>query len=330
MSSALLEQRGAIVIYLLESRFLVEMGSFAKKIRALVALSRPPFHIVGVLPFILGSVLAWWLGGSFRWEILAWGTAGVVCVMLATYYAGEWWDYAEDLLSGTMHESPFAGGSQVVQRGLLPREAALWGSFAAVLLALGVGVILQFGYHTGRWTLPLGIVGLIGGFFYSAQPARWVQRGWGELWIAFCYGWLTVATGFYLQMGSIAPLVTLVALPIALTIFNVILLNEFLDYWADRATEKTNLVVRLGRENAARLYVVVAIGSWFAFLPPLGQGVPLRALLILLPTTLVSLVAVFLVLRGRWYQQVILGRLCAATLAVNMGVSAAYLFAFLG
>src|SRR5660397_160642 len=115
------------------------MASFAKTIRAWVTLSRPPFHVVGVLPFILGSVLAWWLGGSFRWEILAWGTAGVVCVMLATYYAGELWDYAEDSLSGTMHGSPFAGGSQVVQRGLLPREAALWGSFAAVLLALGLG-----------------------------------------------------------------------------------------------------------------------------------------------------------------------------------------------
>lgn len=222
------------------------MASFAKTIREWVTLSRPPFHVVGVLPFILGSVLAWWLGGSFRWEILAWGTAGVVCVMLATYYAGELWDYAEDSLSGTMHGSPFAGGSQVVQRGLLPREAALWGSFAAVLLALGVGVVLLFGYHTGPWTLPLGIVGLVGGLFYSAQPARWVHRGWGELWIAFCYGWLTVATGFYLQMGSIVPLVTLVALPIALTIFNVILLNEFLDYWADRAAAKTNLVVRLG------------------------------------------------------------------------------------
>src|SRR5450756_3196740 len=77
------------------------MASFAKTIRAWVTLSRPPFHVVGVLPFILGSVLAWWLGGSLRWEILAWGTAGVVCVMLATYYAGELWDYAEDSLSGT-------------------------------------------------------------------------------------------------------------------------------------------------------------------------------------------------------------------------------------
>jgi 1,4-dihydroxy-2-naphthoate octaprenyltransferase len=45
------------------------MALFEKKIRAWVALSRPPFHIVGVLPFILGGVLAGGLtadsGGMF-------------------------------------------------------------------------------------------------------------------------------------------------------------------------------------------------------------------------------------------------------------------------
>jgi 1,4-dihydroxy-2-naphthoate octaprenyltransferase len=305
------------------------MTSFAKKIGAWVALSRPPFHIVGLLPFILGGVLAWRLGGEFRWDIFAWGALAVVSVMLATYYGGEWWDYAEDSLAGTMHGSPFAGGSQVVQRGLLPREAPLRASFVTLVLALGVGVVLQFGYHTGPWTLPLVIVGVVGGLFYSAQPLRWVRRGWGELWIAFCYGWLTVATGFYLQTGGFASLVTWVAFPIALTIFNVILLNEFFDYWADIATAKKNLVVRLGRETAARLYALVSIGSWLALFLAFREGVPLRALWVFFPIALVSLVAVISVLHGRWRQQTTLGKLCAATLAVNVGTTAAYLFAFL-
>jgi 1,4-dihydroxy-2-naphthoate octaprenyltransferase len=309
---------------------LVTMTVFAKKIRAWIELSRPPFHIVGVLPFALGAVMAWWLAGEFRWDIFAWGTAGAICVMLVTYYAGEWWDYAEDSLAGAVHGSPFAGGSQVVQRGLLSREAPLRASLAALLLAMVVGVVLQFGYHTGPWTIPLGIIGLVGGFFYSSQPLRWVRRGLGELWIAFCYGWLTVATGFYLQTGSIAPLVTWVALPIALTIFNVILLNEFLDFAADIATAKRNLVVRLGRQTAARLYVIMSVASWLAFILAVRQGVPLRALWLFVPTAFISLAAVISVHGGRWAQQNVLGRLCAATLAVNVGTTAAYLFAFLG
>ncbi len=222
------------------------------KLGAWFALSRPPFHSVGVLPFILGGVLAWRQTGVFRWDVCAWGTLGVVLVMLTTYYAGEYWDYVEDSLSAG--SSRFAGGSQVVQRELLPRHAALWGSLVSLLLALGVGLILQLGYGRGLWTLPLGLLGLLGGFFYSTRPLRWVSRGWGELWIAFCYGWLPVAAGYYLQVGRIVPLIHWLAAPIGLTIFNVILLNEFPDYPADVAAGKANLTARLGREQAARLY----------------------------------------------------------------------------
>lgn len=300
-----------------------------EKLRAWLALSRPPFHSVGVLPFVLGGVLAWRQAGTFRWDICAWGVLGVVLVMLATYYAGEYWDYVEDSLSARWGPSRFAGGSGVLQRGLLPRHAALWASLASLLLAGGVGLILQFGYRTGAWTIPLGALGMLGGFFYSTRPVRWVSRGWGELWIAFCYGWLPVAVGYYLQVGKIAPLVHWLAVPIGLTIFNVILLNEFPDYRADLAAGKANLTVRLGRERASQLYGLASLGSWVAMLLSLGHGVPLRALWFYLPVLALSLILVVLVMRGRWRDRAALERLCAANLMVNLGTTAAYILAFL-
>jgi len=302
----------------------------SEKLRAWLALSRPPFHSVGVLPFILGGVLAWRQGGAFRWNVCAWGTLGVVLVMLATYYAGEYWDYAEDSLSARLGPSRFAGGSRVLQRGLLPRQAALGASLTSLLLAIGVGAILQLGYRTGPWTICLGAVGMLGGFFYSTRPVRWVRTGWGELWIAFCYGWLPVAVGYYLQVGRIAPLVHWLAAPIGLTIFNVILLNEFPDYPADLATGKANLVVRLGQERASRLYGLTSLGSWIAMLLSLGHGVPTRALWFYLPILALSLILVVSVMRRRWRDRAILERLCAANLAVNLGTTATYILAFAG
>ncbi len=298
------------------------------KLRAWLALSRPPFHFVGVLPFILGGVLAWQRGGTFRWDICAWGTLGVVLVMLATYYGGEYWDYAEDSLSARLGPSRFAGGSRVLQRGLLPRRAALWASLASLLLAIGVGLVLQLCYRTGLWTIPLGVLGMLGGFFYSTRPVRWVSRGWGELWIAFCYGWLPVAVGYYLQAGEIAPLIHWLAAPIGLTIFNVILLNEFPDYPADLAAGKANLAVRLGRERASRLYGLTSLGSWVTMLLSLGHGVPARTLWFYLPILTLSLILVVLVMRGRWRDRAMLERLCAANLAVNLGTTVAYILAF--
>ena len=304
-------------------------STISKKLSAWIALSRPPFHSVGVLPFVLGSVMAWRLDGAFRWELCAWGTLGVVLVMLATYYAGEYWDYAEDTLSARLGPSRFAGGSRVLQHGLLPRRAALWASLASLILAVGVGLILQLGYRTGPWTIPLGILGLMGGFFYSTRPVRWVSTGIGELWIAFCYGWLPVAVGYYLQVGRITPLVHWLAIPIGLTIFNVILLNEFPDYPADREAGKRNLLVRLGPERGSVVYSLASVGSWAGMLLSLGRGVPTRALWFYLPILALSAILVLLVLRRRWEDRPTLEKLCAANLVVNLGTTAAYLLAFL-
>jgi 1,4-dihydroxy-2-naphthoate octaprenyltransferase len=306
------------------------MTMMSKKLSAWLTLSRLPFHSVGVLPFVLGGVLAWQQTGAFRWDICGWGTLGVVLVMLATYYAGEYWDYKEDTIS-SQQPSRFAGGSGVIQRGLLPRRAALWASLVCVALALGVGFVLWIGYGTGPWTLPLGIIGLLGGFFYSTRPVRWVSTGVGELWIAFCYGWLPVAAGYYLQVSGIAPLVHWLAVPIGLTIFNVILLNEFPDYAADVATGKKNLVARLGRERGAWLYGVTSLGSWIGMGLSLMNGVPLRALWVYVPVLALSLVLTALVfLRGSWRDRARLELLCGLTIAVNLGTTTAYIFAFLG
>jgi len=295
---------------------------------AWLALSRPPFHTVGALPLVLGAVVARYQTGVFRWDICLWGVLGVVLIMLSTYYAGEYWDYAEDLVSGQLGGSRFAGGSQVVQRGLLPRRAAQRASWIAVSLALAVGLILHFGYRTGMWTLPLGILGLVGGFFYSTRPLRWVSRGWGELWIAFCYGWLPIATGYYLQVGEYLPLVHWMALPVGLSIFNVILLNEFPDYPADLVAGKLNLTVRLGPEVSARIYSMLSIGSWLAVWLSTQRGVPGTMLHWYAPIGALSTALVILMLRGQWRDRAVLEKLCAANLLVNLGTTGAYILTF--
>jgi 1,4-dihydroxy-2-naphthoate octaprenyltransferase len=300
----------------------------AQKMRAWLALSRPPFHTVGVLPFILGAVLAWRDAYVFSWTVFAWGAVGVVLVMLATYYAGEYWDHAEDSISASGHPSRFAGGSGVTQRGLLPRRAAAWASVVSLLLALAVALTLWLVYKTGPWTVPFCALGLLGGFFYSTPPIRWVTTGIGEMWIAFCYGWLPVAVGYYLQAGEIAPIVHWLAIPVGLSILNVILLNEFPDYGADSKSGKANLVVRLGLRNASLLYGLLSAGSWVATFFSVRRGAPMRAIWFYLPVLSLSLILVVLVLRERWRDRQTLEKLCGANILVNLGTTAAYVLAF--
>ncbi len=304
-------------------------NSSGDKLRAWLALSRPPFHSVGLFPFILGAIVARKETGLLRWDILGWGALGVILTMLATYYAGEYWDFAEDTLSGHEGNSPFAGGSQVVQRGLLSRRAPLIASVLSLLLGLGVAIVLQGVYRTGPLTLAMSAIGMLGGFFYSTRPLRWVSTGAGELWIGFCYGWLPVAAGYYLQTGHISLLVHWIALPIAFTIFNVILLNEFPDYTADREVGKRNLTVRLGPRRAAWLYAAASVAGWLAMWTSIRKGVPAVALWFYLPVLCLSWMLTVQVLGGSWKDRLILNRLCAMNIAVNLGTCGAYLVAYL-
>lgn len=298
------------------------------RLKAWFALSRPPFHTVGILPFVLGTVLARYQHGIFHLPVLIWGIVGVVLIMLATYYAGEYWDYQEDSLSARLNPSKFAGGSRIIQKGILPRHFARNASFVSLVLALGVGIILQFGYRTGPWTLPLGILGLLGGFFYSARPVRWVSTGFGEIWIAFCYGWLPIAASYYLQTGSISTLVHWLSIPVGLSIFNVILLNEFPDYEADHTAGKKNILVRFGPKQASYLYTYISSGSWIFFIVSIHKGVPQSAIWFYLPVFFVSVFLVVMVLSRRWQNRIVLEKLCAANILVNLGTTAAYILSF--
>jgi len=296
-------------------------------LRAWLALSRAPFHTVGILPCVLGNALALRQQGSLRWDVMLWGVAGVVLTMLSTYYAGEYWDYREDALSGSLGPSRFSGGSQVIQRGLVPRRVLLLASIIALALALVVAAGLQAFYHTGTWTLALAAVGLLGGFFYSTRPVRWVSTGIGELWIALCYGWLPVAAGYYLQAGDIVPLIHWIAAPIGLSIFNVILLNEFPDFPADREAGKRNLAVRIGLERAAWLYAISSVASWITMWLAVRQGVSRRVLMPYLPVLVLSSVLVLQVIAGHWRNRAALERLCGMNIAVNLGTTAAFILA---
>ena len=301
-----------------------------KKIIAWFQLARPPFHIVGILPFSLGTLLAWKDTGMIHGEVLALGIIAVIFIMMATYFAGEYWDMSENKISFIDHSSRFAGGSRVIEQGLLPPKVALYSSIISLGIAAVLGLVLILVYHVGLWALPMGFIGMLAGFFYSTKPIRWVGTGIGELWIAFCYGWLPIAVGYYLQTGTFSTLVHVIALPIGLTIFNVILLNEFPDYHADKTAGKKNMMVRLGRKKAVYLYTVVALGGWITALYTLVFGVPPVLFMVLFPFIALSLFIIMKLMRKIWDNIQMLETLMAFNLLVNIGTNASFIIAFLG
>lgn len=299
------------------------------KLRGWIGLSRPPFHTVGILPFILGTILAYKINSTISIEIFLLGVLGVILIMLSTYHSGEYFDYSGDLLSNQLHNNKFAGGSRMLLSGKLPPAIAFRTSVISLIIAAAIGFILQFVYKTGPYTLLLGFLGAFSGFFYSTPPVRLVKRGIGEIFIGFCYGWLPVASAFYIQTGMIHPIIHWMAIPIGLTIFNVIFLNEFPDYAADKATGKKNLLNRLGKENGKVLYVTFSLLASATMLASPFWEIPFKVVYFYLPILIISLFIVVMISRGKYEDKKMLEILCGLNIAVNLGTSLAYILAYI-
>ncbi len=285
-----------------------------------IRLSRPEFHTVGLFPLVLGAVAGFRVSGNFEPMALLLALLATMLIMLVTYWTGEVYDYEVDVLSAQLEKNRFSGGTLVLQSTGLPRDKVLKASLLVAVITLLVGIGLSWGMGYGPSLFLAGGVGAVMGFFYSTPPFRWAYRGLGEVFIAIAYGWLPVAVGYYLHVREWDPATILTfGTPVAISIFMVILINEFPDYPADRQVAKRNLVVRLGREVAAKLYALAAAAFSLSLLVPVFAGE--RAFLYALPALPLAVYNGLEVLRGAWRDRIRLERTCGLTIVLNISTS---------
>jgi 1,4-dihydroxy-2-naphthoate octaprenyltransferase len=284
-------------------------------------LSRVPFLSVGILPLILGFVLAWRWGYQGPLGLYVLSTLAVILIMWMTYYLGEWNDLEGDRVNQNFNR--FSGGSRVLIKGIFPAWYTLLLGYGCLVGAILIGVYIYCQYQKDLRILLLGGIGIFFGFFYSSKPFRWSYRGWGEILIGFCYGWLPIATGFFLFAGFFIQQILLLSIPVGLSIFNVILINEFPDEEADRTIGRKNLVVRFGKEKMGDLYMGLSILTGLYFIKMMwGLGrAPLWLLALSAGPPLLILWNLIQIWRGDYRDARKLERLCRNTLFVNLSMT---------
>ncbi|OGO01868.1 MAG: hypothetical protein A2Y90_01110 [Chloroflexi bacterium RBG_13_52_12] len=243
-----------------------------KKLLSWLTLFRLGAAARGVLPFLLGAVIAWSQGSPIDWVILLLSSLAVICIMLMTFLVNEYYDYEVDIANKDYHM--LSGGSRILPMGLIPRRRAIIAANIFAAIAMGIGLWLYLGFKTGPLTIPLGASAIIIGYLYTAGPFRLSYRGWGEVSIWFACGWLATVTGYYLQTGQLNTVATLASLPGAFSVFLVILINEIPDIKSDKLSGKNNLAVRLGREKAVILYLILLVLCYVNIIVIVFFGVP--------------------------------------------------------
>ncbi|TAL67211.1 MAG: prenyltransferase [Bacteroidetes bacterium] len=289
-------------------------------IKGWAELSRIPFHLVGIAPMIVGTIWARQSASIINWELASAAILAVILIMLATYYAGEYFDQKEDILSSKYWKSNFAGGSKTLQKGIINPSNVLKAANISAILAIILGIFIQFYFKTGYWTIPLGAFGLLAGYFYSVPPMRWVKRGIGELLIGLSYGYLPVFVSYYIQTNSFNPVLFIIASPIAISIFLVIFINEFPDNKADMETRKANLVVRLGINKSALIYIIGNILFIISIFYILLNNLVKKNMPLYFPVLLSMILALFIVL-GFHKKPKTLEPVCALTILLNLSTN---------
>jgi 1,4-dihydroxy-2-naphthoate octaprenyltransferase len=232
--------------------------------------ARPKFLVASAAPVLVGSSLGYAVSGSFNPLLFVLALLGIMALHAGANLANDYYDHTSRNDWVNQNPTPFSGGSRYIQDGVLSARVILLMSLTCLAAgAIFGGVILLL--TRSVFVLVLGMLGLLGGFFYTASPIRLGYRSVGEVVIFFLFGLLPVYGSYYLQTGEFDAAPILPGCVVGALIFLVILINEFPDAKADAAVNKRTLVVRFGVTTCVWVYRIALLSVFVVAATMLGR-----------------------------------------------------------
>ena len=160
--------------------------------------------------------------------------------------------------------TPYSGGKKVLTENLLTvKEAKLIGKATLTIGAI-IGIYIATYREPAIWII--GIIGVFLAVAYSKPPLAFCYRGLGEITVGITYGPL-IFLGMYMVMGGqVDRFVILSSIPIGLLVTNILWINQYPDYEADKMNGKRNWVVRIGKEKGLTVYKGLYILMYLFFI----------------------------------------------------------------
>ena len=296
-------------------------------VKGFLVLSRLPFLSPGLAALVSGIGVGAAEEHNLDTAFVGLSVLGLGLIMLATYYFNEYFDYEGDVINRRFIK--FSGGSRALPDDMVPRSAARIAGWSAVaILAVIAAIYMVLYFDDYPLLLPMALFGAFCGVFYSHPPFQWAYRGIGEILIGLCYGVLALVSGFYVASGELDLRMVVVGIPASLTIFCVIVANEFPDIDADRAVNKMNLVVRLGLKQSSIMYSVAMLLVYPAMLATMlihrePDIIPLG-----IPVLILTMVAAIITLKGGYLEASSQTKISGITLVTNLLSSLTFIIVY--
>ncbi len=229
------------------------------KITALFQAVRAFAFPASLIPVLVAGALALSYAGQAAWLLYP---PVIICSLLlhaGTNVISEYFDFKR----GVDQKDTF-GSSRVLVDGLLkPREVLVEG-YVLLGLAFLLGLILVSA--RGLPMLTIGLVGILGGYLYSAGPAGYKYIGLGDIMVFLLMGPLMVTGAYYALTGTFQAKTLYVSLPVGLLVAAILNVNNLRDISNDKAAGVRTLEIILGYRLAKKEYFLL-IGSAYVSVP---------------------------------------------------------------
>jgi 1,4-dihydroxy-2-naphthoate octaprenyltransferase len=222
-------------------------------------LPRFQFLPLTIILVSLGTAIASY-EGYFHFSHFLLAMFGSILVHMTVNVINDYHDYVDGIDLNTQR-TPFSGGSGVLPLNLLKPRQAFWFGTICLLMAMVIG--FYFVMVKGWALFPLLLLAGFAAYFYNVYLSRWFM---GEIFAGVGFGPLLVMGSYYAQTGRYSWETLVASLAPGILTSNLLFLNEFPDWEADRKGGRRHFVISLGKKDASYLFVILLTVSYLCII----------------------------------------------------------------
>jgi len=240
--------------------------------RAWLMAARPPTLPAAVVPVLVGSAAVARIG--FLPLVFVAALMAAVLIQIGTNFANDYFDFHKGADTAER-----LGPVRVTQSGLIAPNTVRSAMVLVFGLAALVGLYLVF---VGGWPiLVIGLLSIAAGVLYTGGPYPLAYHGLGDLFVFIFFGLVAVCGTAYLHTSAVPGVAWFAALPVALIVTAIIVVNNLRDIDTDQLARKHTLAVLIGRRATRVEYLLLVAGAYLLLL--LGPLLGLTSTWALLP-----------------------------------------------
>lgn len=228
--------------------------------------ARPRTLPAAIAPVVVATAL---VGADFDWFRAALALKVAVWLQIGVNFAN---DYS-DGVKGT--DADRVGPIRLVASGLASAKAVKTAAFVSFAVASVAGAWLAF--FTSPFLILIGIISIAAAWGYTGGKNPYGYKGLGELSVFLFFGVIATMGTYYAQTEQLTLLSFIVSIPMGALSCAILAVNNLRDRPKDELVGKRTLAVRIGDQNARRMYVTLLMLAHLA------------AVATLIPTTLLTL-----------------------------------------